>query len=392
MTAVAQNIDSAAYLPPPPSTSTPDAKGTSAAGKPSTDAPAANAQGAPSDFQSELELQQSGTQQTGKPQPESAGPPKTSPAKTGPEKIGPEKTGPEKTDSGKPGKKRNTPDGVNLAVVTPVQITEPQKQILPLALALAPPQELAQQQALAQQHELAQPQENAKLDDNVKLEEKATPDQLPVQQAGQAPLPSVAALAQIPELQQPAALKQSAKLRQSVQSPQASQNQIAASNATSATAADPGKLPVLPLAPVVSAIQDIPVRQEGKKSEDPALQDQAITPAKPGASTNAQPVSLTDLKLPAASAEPVASAVQETLDRASSGPSALAFAARMSTAQQKSDQAGAVNPSPSSCRLWLADIGRNPHAVCGHGSDYSKRDAKKRAGNARGWTQERHGL
>jgi len=300
MQAVAQNIDSAAHLPPPPSTSTPDGKGTSAAGKPVTDAPAANALGAPSDFQSELALQQTGAQET---QP--AGPPKTSPAKT---------------DSSKPGKKQ---DGVNLAAVTPVQITEPQKQILPLALALARSQELAQHQ------------DNAKLDDNAKADQKAAPDQTPREPV------------QPPGIQQPAALKQSVKLRQSVQSLQALQNQIAASNATSATAADPGKIPVAPLAPVASAIQDIPVRQEGKKSEDPASQDQDITPAKPGASTNAQPVSPADLKLPAAPAEPVASTGQETLDRASSGPSALAFAARMSTAQQNSDQAGGVNPSSS---------------------------------------------
>ena len=67
MTAAVQNIDSAAYLPPPPSTSTTDAKGTSAAGKPATDASVAKAQGAPSDFQSELELQQTGAQETQPP-------------------------------------------------------------------------------------------------------------------------------------------------------------------------------------------------------------------------------------------------------------------------------------------------------------------------------------
>jgi hypothetical protein len=328
MTAVVQNIDSAAYLPPPPSTSTPDAKGTSAAGKSATDAPAANAQGSPSDFQNELELQQTGAQET---QP-----------------AGLPKTGLAKSDSGKPGKKRNAPAAANLAAVTPVQITEPQKQILPLALALAPPQELAQQQEPAQQQEIAQQQENAKLDFNSKADQKATPDRTPpepVQQAGQAPSQFVAAAAQIPELQQPAALKQSAKLQQSVQTLQALQ--IAASNATSATAADPGKISVVPLAPVASAIQDIPVRQEGKKSEDTASQDQTVTPAKPGASSDSQPVSLAGLKLPATPAEPVAAGSQATADSAAANPLSLAFAARMSAAQPKSDQAAAANPSQS---------------------------------------------
>lgn len=318
MTAAVQNIDSAAYLPPPPSTSTTDAKGTSAAGKPATDASVAKAQGAPSDFQSELELQQTGAQETQPP-----GLPKTPLAKS---------------SSSKSGKKRNTPDGAYLAAVTPVQITQPQKQILPLALALAPPQDPAQQQ------------ENAKLDDNSKAGDKATPQQ-PVQQAGQASSQFVAAVAQPLGIQQPAALKQSVKLQQSAKLQQSVQSvqvlQIAASIALPATAADAGKIPVLPLAPVPPATQDIPVRQEGKKSEDPTSQDQDITSAKPGASSNSQPVSLAGLKLSATPAEPVAAAAQATADFAASSPSALAFAARMSTVQTKSDQAAAANPSPS---------------------------------------------
>jgi len=278
-----QTNDSAAYLPPP-STSTPDAKGTGAAGKPATDAPATNAQGAPSDFQSELELQQSGAQQTAPQQTES--------------KVLP------KADPGRPGKKRNVPDGANLAAVTPVQISEPQKQILPLALALAPPQEPAQ------------PQDNSKLDDNAKADGKATPDQT---------------AQQLSEVQQPASLKQSAKLRQSLQAPQ---NLIPVSNGSPATAADPGNVSGLPLPPVPSVTQDTSERQEGKKTED-------------SASSNSQPVSLADLKLPATPAEQVSSGVQETLDRAAASPSALAFAARMSAAQQKTDQPVATNPVPS---------------------------------------------
>jgi len=165
-----QNIDPASYLPPSPSISMPDSKGTGAAGKPATDPQASDTQGEASDFQSELALQQTGTQQT-----DSAIPPKA--------------------DSGKPEKKRSTrPEDNNQSAVAPVQVTEPQKQILPLALALP------------------QSQENAKPDENAKKGEKAT----------------------------------------SVH-PEAQPNQTAASNATPATAADSGTIPVLPLAAVRQA-------------------------------------------------------------------------------------------------------------------------------------------
>ena len=290
MTAGVQNLDSAAYLPPPPSTSTPDAKGTSAAGSQATDPQAAGAQGGPSDFQSELALQQSGTRPTG---PQQAGPQPTE-SKTSP-----------KADPGRSEKKRNVrPEDGNPSAVTPVQVADPQKPILPFSLAL--PQELAQ------------PQENAKLDSNAQPDEKATPD----------------AIAQGPAQQQVlspslAALKQSMKGRQSAL-PEATPNQT---NATPTAVTDPGKNLVLPFAPVPT---DTPVRQEGKKSEDPASQE---------ATAPSQPVSSADLKLPATPAEPIASAVQGTANSPPSSPSALAFAARISAAQQKTDQAVAANSS-----------------------------------------------
>src|ERR1700733_4484069 len=96
-----QNTDATAYLPPPPSTSTPDAKAAGVAGKQAADPHAAGTPREPSDFQSELALQQTGAQDT---QP--AVPPKGGLAKSG---------------SGKAGKKRSTPNGVNLAAVTPAQ-------------------------------------------------------------------------------------------------------------------------------------------------------------------------------------------------------------------------------------------------------------------------------
>ena len=88
------------------------------------------------------------------------------------------------------------PDDANSSAVTPVQVAEPQKPILPFSIALAQQQE------------------------NATAGEKATPDEIaqgPAQQPAQVLSPSLAAVAQLPELQQPAALKQSMKARQSAQ-------------------------------------------------------------------------------------------------------------------------------------------------------------------------------
>jgi hypothetical protein len=307
-----QNTDSTAYLPPSPSSSTPDAKGTGAAGKPAADPQASDTQGQPSDFQNELELQQAD-----KPAPEPAGQSDTSVARS---------------SSGKSGKKRNArPDDSNLSAVIPVQVAAPQKQILPLALTLA------------------QPQENPKPDENAKPAEKTIPDDIAqgsVRQSVQPLPPSIAALAQLPTLPQPTTLKQSVKLRQSLPT-DALTNRTVASNATPATAADPGKISVLPLAPVPSVAQDTAVRQEGKKSEDPPSQDAAIMPATRGASADSQQVSRTELKLPAAPPEPAAAAIKETVDAAPSSPSALAFAARLTAVPQKTGDSVAAPASQS---------------------------------------------
>ena len=308
-----QPNDSAAYLPPPPSNSTPDAKGSNAAGKPTADAAGAGAQDGPSDFHRELKAQQSGSQ----------------PAET---------KSSAKADSGKSGKKRNVPaEDDSPSVVTPVQAAEPQKAILPFALALVQPQELAPQQ------------ENGKPDPNATLDEKATTDEIAqgsASQPGQGLLPSLTdiaqtEIAQLPALEPAPVVKQSLKGRQSVQ-PSATPNQAAASNSTPAAVTDPGKTLVLPFMPAPMAANNIPMRPEGKKSDD-AAQDQAVTSAKPGTS-DAQPASLADLKLAAVPAEPIASAVQGSTNSAPSGPSALAFAARISAAQTKADVAAAAPP------------------------------------------------
>ncbi|MGH9645905.1 MAG: hypothetical protein ACRD4E_03730 [Bryobacteraceae bacterium] len=315
-----QTNDSAAYLPPPPSTSTPDAKGASGAGKPGTDVSASDAPGATSDFQSELQLHQSG-QQDSKPA----------------DRVASTRTGDAKTGSGKTGKKRDArTDNANPSTVTPVPVADSQKPILPFSLALPQPQDnLAQQQ-----------------DQNAKADDKATPDEN-AQKAAQSPAPvlspSLASVAQFPDLQHFAKVNESMKAPRSAQT-EAPSSQPASSNPISAAGTDPGKTPVLPFAPVPAAAQDTPVVQEEKKSEDPASQDRATALTLPGASSNRSPVSPADLKLSATSAEPVAPAVQEKLDRTSSGPSALAFAARIAAAQQKSDQPVDARPSPSAAQ------------------------------------------
>jgi hypothetical protein len=320
MTAGVQNIDSAAYLPPPPSTSTSEAKGTGVAGKQGTDPQAAGTPGEPSDFQSELAMQQTGQQGT-----DPAG-------RTGSAPTGPTQTGATKTGSDKSGKKRDArPDDASPSALTPVQVAEPQKPILPFSLAQP------------------QPQEHVQADQNAKPDQQATPHETtqgPAQQSAQVLSPSLAAVAQLPELRQPVALKQSMKFRQSAPPVEALAKQTAASNTIPPAATDPGKLQILPLAPVPATTQDTSL-PPGPKPEDPASQDQAqsqsVTSAKSGASSGNQPILLAELKLPAAPPEPVASAVQETVDSAPSSPSAMAFAARISAAQQKADQPVTAN-------------------------------------------------
>jgi hypothetical protein len=307
MTAGVQNLDAAAYSPAPPSTSTSDARGTGAAGKQPTDPQSSANPGQPSDFHSELALQQSGEQQT-----DPAG----------------------RTDRGKPGadksgKKRNAPaNDANPSAVTTVQVAESQKQILPLALTL--------------------PQTN----EPVKSDEKGQTNesQDPISLTASDPLSSVAPgaqLAQLPLAQLPPtlALKPFSRLRQSGQTVEASPNKTAASNATPHTSVDPStdssKVQVVPLAPPPAPGQDIPVP----------------LPQVPASPEQATKISKAELNLSDISPEPVSPAVQETVDSAPSSPSALAFAARFAAASQKTAEPVAANPSPS-----LAVAGSQPAA------------------------------
>jgi hypothetical protein len=320
-----QNIDSAAYVPPSPSTSTPDAKGTGATGRPASDPKAAGSPSQPSDFQNELQLQQ-----TDKSKTDPADRPKSGPAKSG---------------SGKLEKKQDTrQEEANPAVATPVQVADPQKQILPFALALAQPQ----------------PQENLKLDENAKdqnakLDDARVTSDLQAtakdarsehgQQVVPASTPSAPAGIQFPELRQSAAPKQPAKLKQSSTTMETQSNPAA--NVAPSETPDSFQPEVIPFAAGSSAD-----RQEGKtKSEDRSTQNQAqvpdrfqaMNPAKPGATSEGQTASRVEMNQSATPAGPVATAVQEAADAAPSSPSALAFAARVTAASQKADQTVSAN-------------------------------------------------
>ncbi|MCU1336604.1 MAG: hypothetical protein JWO19_2185 [Bryobacterales bacterium] len=264
MTAGVQNLESSAYLPPPPSTSASDTKGT-------------GTQGDPQSFQSELERQDPGTKET-----KSSGRPESGP--------------------GKSTKKRDVrAEDANQIALLPVQVAEPQKQILPLVLTLAKPDD-----------------EQVKLDEHTKPGEQIKP-------GGQ--------------------IKQDENAKTSVPTENiAPPVQSRPSDAPGMPSAEPNPIPVMHIAlpatadssqaPIVPIAVDAPAPKE------------TTTSAKTGMSPQNQPISRAELKLPdAAPPEPAAAAVQETVDSTPSSPSALAFAARLTAAPQTADQGAPENPA-----------------------------------------------
>ena len=243
----------------------------------------------------------------------------------------PKTTGLAKTDSAKPGKKRNArTEDANLSKVTPLPVAEPQKQILPLALAVA------------------QPQENATPDQSAKSGEKATPDENssePLPQTAQVAPSSLPPTRELTDLRQPTALKPSVKFRQTIA---ALPNQLPGANVVPSAAPD-SSAPQALRPSSSTLVPDVSVREKATASEAPSSPDQVTASAKAGASPDNQPVSRTELNLPAAPAEPVAATpVPETADSAPSTPLALAFAARMAVAPQKPNQPVAPNPVTAS--------------------------------------------
>jgi hypothetical protein len=260
MTAGVQNLESAAHVPPPPSVSAPDTKGAGAADKQAASTPAGNTFGEQLNFQSELQLQDAGTPET-------------------------KSDGSLKTASGKAGKKRDTrPEVPNLAAVTPVQPAAPQKQILPLALALRIPDE------------------NAQPDDN------------------------------------PQEAAQSLKPRRSFQAVQSAETKIPAANVA------PSPTPDFSQIQIQSLPAEVPAPEQATKSGEPTTAFAKPGTSSDSQAVSRAQLKLADAIPP----EPVATAVQEAVESAPSSPSALAFAARLALVPQKTDQPLPASPSPTS--------------------------------------------
>jgi hypothetical protein len=311
-----QNIDSTAYVPPSPSTSMADTKGTAAAGKQAADPQASDPSGKPSDFRNELEQQQSGMNGT---QP--AGSPNIAQPKSGQQKAGQEKPGSSKT-----GKKRDAePDGANVSAATPVPVADPQKPILPFTLALP------------------QAQENAQPDAKVSMTAAPDDDGRPAENPSEAvlqgvPVTPISLAAEMPaaDIKQTSAPKQSAKFLHTVS--RASSANVTASATPDSSKAQPASGLSLPAPLRPQAAAEPAPDQAGSHEQDPSAQQNNS-----GDASRNQPVSPIEHNLPAAPPEPIATAVQEGVDSASSSPSALAFAARMAPAAVKTNPAVASN-------------------------------------------------
>jgi hypothetical protein len=351
-----QNIDSTAYVPPSSSSPAPDG---SLAGKHAADPQTADAQSQPSDFQSELELQQTGTK--------------------GADPRGSLKTGPEKPESGKIGKKRDRQqDDLNVSSPTPMAAADPQRPILPFTLTLAPVQADAQPDAKADLP--AQPRVHAEATENLT-------DSAP-QDVKAKPAP-VAAGPQRIEARQSAASRQSEKVRQFAKQVEALQ--IPTSNVASATS-DPSKA-------AQSAVGLPPLPQLSILATETQAQDENQTPAPVRSTTTSdssqsQPVLPIELDLPAASSELVTTAVRETVESAPSSSSALAFAARVPAVAEKNNQSPAANNAPAAPVSGPQTSGHIPmrHAamaqiiqntVAGSRDDPSKKDLDAAFGEMR---------
>ena len=294
MTTAVQNLETAAYLPPPasPSASNANPKGSGAA----------DPSGEQSDFQSELQLQDTGKNAVS-----------NTTAKKENTKKENKAVGRSEISSGKPGKKPEaSAEDSNPVVMIPVQAVDLQKQVQPLPLALT----------------IALPVEQAKPDGNAQPDQDTEETVQTVQKGAQELRPAAEALAKTKPV----------------------------GNDALPAAPDFSKVPSLPFPVNIAAPEDAT-----------SSKDQAAMPAKPAPLSASQPASAAALSSAALSSaapssaapssaamppaamrladstppEPVAAnpqgAIQETIDAASSSPSALAFAARMAAAPQKAD-------------------------------------------------------
>jgi hypothetical protein len=356
MTAGVQNSDPAAYLPAPRSSSSSasDPKGADAL----------------PDFQSELQLHDPDPKEK-----KTAGRPEKS--------------------SGKFEKNRDTPEKApNLPALTPVQVAEPAKQILPLVLALPQPGEPGKETPVKIEVP-ARPETVIKLEDQTK--ESSPQGKQELEPSTPVRMPSVPPSAKLPQpigfrrpatapepakppkspkspvLDHPAELPQPVDLPQAVATPQQVELSRPVERQETAEIPQTVDLPKsldLPLtiglhsaelppnpkpavnaatwvtpdtlqAQIVQVAAELPIQKEAT-----TYAGQAPASAEPGSSSGTQPVSRDELTLAdAITPEPVATAVAETADSASSSPAPLAFAARMAAASQKADQPIPDNPS-----------------------------------------------
>jgi len=351
MTAGVQNSDPAAYLPAPRSSSSSasDPKGADAL----------------PDFQSELQLHDPDPKEK-----KTAGRPEKS--------------------SGKFEKNRDTPEKApNLPALTPVQVAEPAKQILPLVLALPQPDEPDNEppvklEGSAGPEAFTRPEAFTTPDDQTK--EPSRQGKQEVEQSSAVQLPNVPQSAKLP---QPVGLQRRAIVPEPAEPPKspvlakpAELPQLVDPTQTVATlyqgepskpverqeraenpptvdlpkSVDPSTIglhstepppnPTLAVNPaawatsdtlqaqIVQVAAELPVQKEVARNID-----QAAIPAQPGASSLTQPISRGELRLAeAVLPEPIATASQETVDPAPSSPAALAFAARVAAAPQNADQ------------------------------------------------------
>ncbi len=369
MTAGVQNLESAAYLPTPPSPSPSGAQAASFAGKQAADTSASdrhagNAPGEPQDFRSELERQDTRAKDT-----KSAGRSATASTKAGSAKSG----------SAKQEKPRDqAAHDPNLSVVTPVQAAEPPRPIQPIGLALptTPAEENVPSQDNVQPEDNVKPVDIAKLYDHpadltqidpaqidpgqIDLPGKDSAQKDPTQngkpqngkQGPTLPVAAGALLSGLPpsaasaqsgapvELPPSAAAPNSGTILRSAKPPQSAKNQpvdpAQASVGNGAASATPDSSPIQ----IVPVAADVPVPPETAKSGDPSTAS-----TQPDASAESHAAPRAELRLSDATPELSATAVQKTADSTPSSPAALAFAARMAATPTKSDGAVPDNPS-----------------------------------------------
>jgi hypothetical protein len=366
MTAGVQNSDSAAYLPAPRSSS-------SSASDPKGADPLP-------DFQSELQLHDPDPKET-----KTAGRPEKS--------------------SGKLEKNRDTPEKApNLTALTPVQIAEPAKQILPLVLALPQPGEPVKVEENPHPEVPANQETAVKLEVPARLEAFTKPDDQTKESSRQskqdAEQPSAVRLLHVPqsakvpepvgfrrpattpepaeppkspvlpnsaELPQPVDLLQAVATPQQVELSKPVERQetaeipqtvvllksvdLPSTIGLDSAGPPPNPAPVVNAAAwatpdtlqaqVVQVAAELPVQKEAARN-----MDQAAVSAESGASSATQPDLRDELKLAdAIPPEPAATAVAETVDSASPSPAPLAFAARIAAAPQNADQPIPGSPS-----------------------------------------------